>query len=157
MARAKRYHLSVSGDQGALWDREVADTSLAYPADVAPLARDTDFSWEVQALGDEGALNKETSGFHVKSAREADDVRQHLEDLVGAGGTGAHGRDFLAGAYLVQQGLLLEAAKHFETLAQLHPMEPAPHEALGRIYRAIGLTDRAAAELQQALALTRKP
>ena len=50
-----------------------------------------------------------------------------------------------------------DAARHFRALARLSPEAPAPHEALGKVYRDQGLMDMAAAEFQQALALTRQP
>lgn len=151
---ATRYRVTLSGDQGKVWEQEASDTTLAFPADAAALGRDADYTWSVEASNDAGSVRREESGFHVKSEAEAATVRQHLERIE-KGGADSH--DFLAGAYLAGQGLLLDASGRFESLVAGHPDEPGAHEALGRIYGAVGLTGEAAAELQKALTLTRKP
>jgi Flp pilus assembly protein TadD len=45
--------------------------------------------------------------------------------------------------------------RQFTELSRLSPDSPAPHEALGNVYRTVGLMDLAAAEFQKALELTR--
>jgi len=45
----------------------------------------------------------------------------------------------------------------FAALGGLFPESPAPHEALGNVYRAVGLMDLAAAEYQRALTLGCEP
>ena len=154
---ATRYRVMLSGDQGKVWEKEVTDTTLAFPPDATPLGRDADYTWSVDAANDAGSLRREESGFHVKSEAEAATVRQHLERIEMRRAADGHAGNFLAGAYLAGQGLLRDASERFETLCAGHPDEPGAHEALGRIYSAVGLTGEAAAELQKALTLTHKP
>lgn len=156
---ATRYRVTVSGDAGEIWNREVdGDTVLAYPKDAAALTPGADYLWDVQALSDVGPLRKESSYFHVLSADDAAAVRINI-DRIGesAGGPRNAATHFLAGSYLFGRGLYGDAATHFEALARLTPDSSAPHEALGNVYRAEGLMDLAAAEFQRALDLTRQP
>jgi len=156
---ATRYRVTVSGDGGEIWNREVdGDTVLAYPRDAAALTPGMDYLWDVQALSDVGPLRKESSYFHVLSADDAAAVRVNI-DRIGesAGGPKNAATHFLAGSYLFGRGLYGDAAMHFEALARLTPDSSAPHEALGNVYRAEGLMDLAAAEFQRALDLTREP
>ena len=156
MEGAVRYRLTVSGDPGELWSRELADTALEYPADAAPLAAGGSFLWEVRALGPGGELRHEESFFHVLAEADAAPVRAALERIGGsAGGPEAPAARFLSGSYLSGHGLYRDAAGQFEALCRLSPESPAPHEALGNVYRAVGLMDLAAAEYQQALTLSR--
>ena len=151
---ADRYRIVVSGDSGELWQRETGDTSIAYPADVAPLARETDLLWTLHASNDSGPLRDEEAAFRIKPTKEADAIRSRLgqieKDARGAA-------PYLAGAYLAGQGLFLDAIDRLEALCNSRPTEPGAHEALGQLYRAVGLMDLAAAELQTALTLGRQP
>ena len=83
-----------------------------------------------------------------------DDVDRIRES---AGGDASAASAFLSGSYLLGKGLYRDAAEQFEALCRLSPDAPAPHEALGNAYRAMGLMDQAAAEYQKALELSRMP
>ena len=72
-----------------------------------------------------------------------------------AGGPDHPAAQYLEGQYAVGRGLYHDAADRFTKLSQLVPDSPAPHEALGTVYRAIGLMDLAAAEFQRALELSK--
>ena len=74
-----------------------------------------------------------------------------------AGGDASAAAQFLSGSYLYGRGLYRDAATHFEKLSQISPESPAPHEALGNVYQAVGLTDQAAAAYKKALDLARTP
>ena len=153
---ATRYRLAVSGDQGELWSRELAGTALDYPADASALPPGGDFLWEVRAFGDRGELRHEESYGHVLTTGDAATVRGALARIgESAGGAEAPAARFLSGSYLSSRGLYRDAAGQFEALSRLSPDSPAPHEALGNVYRAVGLMDLAAAEYQQALTLSR--
>jgi len=155
---ATRYRVAVSGDQGELWSREATGTTLDYPADAPALAAGGDFLWEVRALAEQGELRREASYVHVLPEDEARTVRGALARIgESAGGTEAPAARFLSGSYLSGRGLYRDAAVQFEALSRLSPDSPAPHEALGNVYRAVGLMDLAAAEYQRALALSREP
>ncbi|OGF16405.1 MAG: hypothetical protein A2W00_07590 [Candidatus Eisenbacteria bacterium RBG_16_71_46] len=154
---AMRYKVVVSGDEGELWRREVSGTSLDYPADAAPLAADADVLWEVQAWSDGGQIRKESSSFHVLAADQAEAVRTHLDRIrAAAGGDSSPASHYLAGSYLASRGIYDDAGRQFEALSKIDPDSPAPHEALGNVYRAVGLMDLAAAEFEKALTLTRE-
>jgi hypothetical protein len=153
---ATRYRVSVSGEKGELWTREVSRAGTAWPGDAPALARDADYLWEVEALADR-SLRRESSTFHVVSASQAESVRGDLARIRAGTGTAEAAGAFLAGSYLCGRGLYCDATAPFEALARLSPASPAPHEALGQVYRAIGLMDLAVAEYQKALALTREP
>ena len=62
---------------------------------------------------------------------------------------------YVTASYLVGRGLYGEAATRFEALCKVTPDAPGPHEALGKVYRAIGLSEQAASEFQRALELSR--
>ena len=151
---ADRYRVVVSGEAGELWQRETGDTSFAYPADAAPLARETELLWTLHASNDSGPLEDEEASFRIKPTKEADAVRIRLDQIEKEAGGAA---PYLAGAYLAGQGLLLDAIDRLESLRRSRPAEPGVHEALGQLYRAVGLMDLAAAELQLALTLGRQP
>lgn len=153
---ATRYRLAVSGDQGELWSRETAGTAFDYPADASALSPGSDFLWEVRALSDQGELRREGSYGHVLAENEAKGVRESLARIgANAGGPESPAARFLSGSYLFGRGLFRDAAGQFEALSRLSPGSPTPHEALGNVYRAVGLMDLAAAEYQQALTLSR--
>jgi hypothetical protein len=155
---ATRYRVSVAGDQGEVWSREVTGLALAYPADTPALGRDADFLWKLEAFSDRGRLGSEEAAFHVMSEAMSGTVRADVERIGGStGGADRPASHFLAGSYLFGRGLYQDAADHFTALCKQSPDSPAPHEALGNVYRAIGLMDLAAAEFQRALELTREP
>jgi hypothetical protein len=157
VAGATRYRVSVSGDEGDVWTREVAAPNCDYPSDAAALKRDGDFLWKLEALGDKGTLREETSVFHVIPAEMATAVDGDLKRIGESTGAASPAAHFLAGSYLSARGLYGDAQRHFSELIRLSPDSPSPHEALGNVYRAVGLMDLAAAEFQRALELTRKP
>jgi hypothetical protein len=152
---ATRYRISVSGDDGALWSREVAATSLGYPADLAALKRDGDYLWKIETFGEKGPLRDESSVFHVIGGDAATAVQGDLKRISDSAGSATAAGYFLAGSYLSGLGLYGEALRQFTELSRLSPDSPAPHEALGNVYRTVGLMDLAAAEFQRALELTR--
>jgi hypothetical protein len=152
---ATRYRVTLSGDAGDLWTREVPATSLEYPADAAALARDGDYLWKIEALGDQGPIRDESSVFHVIGSDAATAVQGDLKRIADSAGASTPAGHFLAGSYLSGLGLYGEALRQFTELSRLSPDSPAPHEALGNVYRTVGLMDLAAAEFQRALELTR--
>jgi hypothetical protein len=155
---ATRYRITLSsGEKGELWTRETEGRSLPWPEDAAAIGAG-DYLWEVEALSDLKSLRRESSVFQVLSLEQSAAVRGNLEKIRGsAGGDESAAAQFLAGSYLSGLGLYLDAADHFGALSRLSPTSPAPHEALGTLYTKVGLMDLAAAEFQQALALTREP
>ena len=154
---ATRYRVAVSGDGGELWSREATGTTLEFPADAAPLVPGSDYLWDVRALDDHGEVRREESFFHVLAAEEADAVRSSLGRIRdSAGGSESAACHFLSGSYLFGRGLYRDAATHFEALSRLSPESSAACEALGNVYRAVGLMDQAAAEYQRALSLSQK-
>jgi hypothetical protein len=159
---ATRYRVHIGPSGGAeLWTREVpagadAEPSLAYPADAARLSAGVDYQWEVEALDDKGTLRREGTTVRVLPGEARASVRGNLARIgESAGGDQSAASHFLAGSYLSGLGLFEDAARQFQDLARLAPESPGPHEALGNLYLNIGLSDRAAAEFQQALALQR--
>lgn len=155
---ATRYQVTVAGDAGEIVRVEVTGTRLEHPAASPPLARDADYVWSVDAFAGRDKLHGETSVFHVLSAAEREAVLADVEGIARgfpAGETPA--AHFVRGQYEAGRGLYHDAARRFQRLAELVPGSPAPHEALGNVYRAIGLMDLAAAEYQRALELTRSP
>ncbi len=155
VAGATRDRVALSGDAGALWERETAADSLAFPADAEPLAPDGDYVWEVRAARDETELRREETVVHVAAADEADAVRAALERIARGAGADPAAARFLSGSYLSERGLYQDALAQFRELDRLSPDSPAPHEAMGHLYRVVGLTDLAAAEYQRALVLGR--
>ena len=154
---ASRYRVAVSDDRGELWRREVTDTTLGYPADAAELVRGAEVMWEVEAMGDQGPIRKEETSFSVATADEADLVRTQVGHIREA--TEGSPKDvaaYLAGMYLAGHGVYGEAVEQLRELCALTPDSAPAHEALGAAYRAMGLEDRAAAELEKAAALTPK-
>lgn len=156
---ATRYRVTLSSvDQGELWSHEIAALSLPFPEKAAALAPEGEYLWEVEALSDLKSLRRESSVFQVLGAAQAAVVRMNLGRIRdSAGGFENPAAQFLAGSYLSGLGLFLDATVHFGELCRLSPTSPAPHEALGTVYTKVGLMDLAAAEFQQALALTREP
>jgi hypothetical protein len=155
---ATRYRVTVSSAEGGeLWTREVSGLSIEWPADAAAIAAG-DHLWEVEALSDRGSLRKESSAFQALGAAAAASIRGNLDRIrETAGGADSPAARYLAGSYLSGLGLYQDATEQFGALCRLTPTSPAPHEALGTVYRKVGLMDLAAAEFQEALALTREP
>ena len=137
VAGATRYQLTVSGDQGDLWSRETPSTSLDYPADAPALTAGGDYRCAVRAMSETGPLVADLAG--IEQATRA---------------TATPAAMYLTGSYLVGRGLYAEAAARFTELCRITPDAPGPHEALGKVYRMIGLTDEAAGEFQRALELS---
>jgi hypothetical protein len=157
VAGATRYKVSVSGDDGDIWAHETAETEAVLPDDVDALIGDADYIWHVQALGDNGRLRDEETFFHVLDDERRVVVVKHLAHIdESTGGDGSAASHFLSGSYLYSRGIYGDAAEHFEALSLISPDSPTPHEALGNVYRAVGLMDLAAAEFERALTLTRE-
>jgi hypothetical protein len=154
---ATRYRITVSGDAGDLWNRETSSLTFAYPADAPALARDGDYLWKVEAFNDAGHMREESSVFHVLTADAAAAIDHDLKRIAESAGEATAATHYLSGSYLSGRGLYGDALRHFNELARISPESPAPHEALGNVYRAVGLMDQAAAEFQKALQLTRTP
>lgn len=153
---ATRYTVTLAGDAGTLWTREATGTRLEFPADQPPLARDADYLWTVDAFGERGRLHSETSLFHVVAPEVDAAVRADVASIERGFPSSDHpAAHFVRGQYEVGRGLYHDAALRFIRLSQLIPDSPAPHEALGNVYRAIGLMDLAAAEYQRALELSK--
>lgn len=152
---ATRYRITVSGEQGELWHRELTDTLIDYPHGVPELTAGADIAWEVVAFSDHDELRREASVVHVLSPGDAEAARRSERRLLMiAGGPDRAAARYLVGSYLYGQGLYVDSIREFEALMRLAPDSPSPHEALGNVYRAMGLNDRAADEYRQALALT---
>ena len=156
---ATRYRVTLSAaESGDLWSREVEGLSLPFPEDASALADGAEYLWHVVALSDLKSLREESSVFSVLGTEQASAVRINLDRIrESAGGPETAATRFLAGSYLSGLGLYFDATEHFGALCKLSPSSPAPHEALGTLYSKVGLMDLAAAEYQQALALTREP
>ena len=158
VAGATAYRVAVAGESGELWHREVRDTTVAYPANAAPLAPGADISWEVRALGANGEIRRERSLVHVLGAAEAARARRALQRIRSAtGGDSTAAARYLAGSYLYVNQLYAEAAAEFEALRDLAPTSPAPLEAIGEVDRAVGLPELAADEDRRAHELGRRP
>ncbi len=154
---AVRYHVTVSTESGELWSRDVSDTAMTYPADAPPLPRGRDAEWEVRALSDRDEIRRESAVVHVVPvdvAMAARDAVARIREVTGDANPAAR---FLAGSYDFGQGLYEDSRAEFERLAELAPDSPGPHEALGNVYRAQGLMERAAEEYRKALELGREP
>ncbi len=154
---ATRYLLVVSGDaDDELFRLETADTSAAFPAERASLAPGVDYVIELTAWGESGRIRSEATAFSVMTPPESRQVVDHLSSIERASREGApQAAHYLAGSYLMGQGLYGEAIPHFEALCRLDPEAPGPHEALSSAYRTVGLTDLAAAESKKAAELSR--
>jgi len=154
---ATRYKVTVSGDAGELWTRESDATSLDWPADAAALAEGGEYLCTVQALSDAGPLRSDEASFTIVKADDAKQVDADLDGIAKATSSATTSASlYMAGSYLVGRGLLDEAVAKFQELVKLTPDAPGPHEALGNAYRAMGLPDLAASELQRALELSRQ-
>jgi hypothetical protein len=154
---ATRYRVAVTGDAGEAWNSEAeGDTVLPYPKDATGLEPGADYVLEVEALNELGPLRKETCVFHVLSSEGAAAVRANIDRIGESTGSQDNAAThFLAGSYLFGLGLYKQAADQFEALARLSPNSPAPHDALGTIYRAQGLMELAAAEFKTAYDLSK--
>ncbi|MGH7740424.1 MAG: hypothetical protein ACRENS_00215 [Candidatus Eiseniibacteriota bacterium] len=152
---ATHYRVTLSGDAGDLWTHQLSAASMEYPSDAKPLARDGDYLWKVEAFGDQGPIRDESSVFHVVGTAVVTTVQGDLKRIADSAGPATPAGHFLAGSYLSGLGLYGEALHEFQDLSRLSPDSPAPHEALGNVYRTVGLMDLAAAEFQRALELTR--
>lgn len=153
---ATRYRLSVSGDQGEVWNRETDAVTLDYPADVPELTGGGEFLCEVRAMSDAGTLLEDDASFSVLSADEATHVTSDLDGIGKATAkTSTSAGLYLTASYLVGRGLYSQAIARFQELAKLTPDAAGPHEALGNVYRTVGLPELAAAEFQRALELSK--
>lgn len=161
---ATRYRVHFGPADGAeTWTREVpaaagAEVSLAFPGDAARLEPGRDYEWEVEALDDKGTMRRESARMKALPPDAGAAVRENLGRIAAsAGGEHTPAACFLAGSYLSGMGLHGDAAVRFRELVTLAPESPEAHEALGNLYLEIGLSDWAAAEFRQALALHREP
>lgn len=151
---ATRYSVHVSNDGGELWTADSDHPALAFPAEAAALP-EGEYLWEVQAFNGSTPLERASATFRVIPAVQADAVRHVVEQIhASAGGADSPAARYLAGAYLFDRGYLSAAAEQFRALIALAPGSPAPHEALGDVYRAVGLTDLATAAYAKATSLS---
>ena len=157
VAGAARYRLKLteSGAETELFHVETAETTAAFPAERAPLAPGADYVIELSVWG-EGPITTEETAFWVMTPPESRQVDDHLTSIERASrDSDPEAAHYLAGSYLMGQGLYVEAIPHFEALCRLDPESPGAHEALGNAYRTVGLSDLAAAESKKAVELSR--
>ncbi len=154
---ARRYVVSLFGDGKEIWKREVQETTLVTPAELPPLVAGADYSWEVEARSDSAGLGSEIAAFYVLPADAATSVRASLSRIDESLGAATPAAGYVAGCLLSEEGLYQEAIARFEDLCRLSPDSPDAHEALGGAYARVGMLDRATAEFQRALALSRTP
>ncbi len=151
---AVRYVVTLSGMEGERWTRESQGTTLAFPADAGELV-EGEYVWDVQAHTADTPAGKASATFRVVAVIEADAVRGVVRRMhQSVGGAGNPAARYLAGAYLFERGFLADAAEQFAALAELEPESSAPQEALGDVYRTVGLLDLAAAAYQKAKGLS---
>ncbi|MEQ1831713.1 MAG: hypothetical protein ABL977_01575, partial [Candidatus Eisenbacteria bacterium] len=151
---AVRYSVRLSNDHGEQWAQDSEQIELAFPASATALA-DGEYLWEVQAYGRQGPLERASATFRVLPAIEAEAVRSVLGRIqASAGGENTAAGRYLGGAYLFERGMLNAAAEQFSALTRLAPGSPAPHEALGDVYRAVGLKDLADDAYEKARSLS---
>ena len=151
---ATRYVVTLSGMSGELWTHECETDSLTFPAD-APALADGEYVWDVQAFDAGGPIGRASATFRLVPEVEAHAVRGVVDRMhESAGGVNAPAARYLAGAFLYERGFLADAGEEFTALARLAPESAAPHEALGDVYRAVGLPDMAAAAYRQAKLLS---
>ena len=152
-----RYVINLYNSQGLVWSAMVSENSIKFPEKELNLMAGETYFWNVE--GEDLIDNRKSSSFtfSVLSAEKAKEVADQELQIRYAfkNDTDSSSLHSFLGAYYMNQGLLEDAIKEFETISLMNPDAPLPHEILGSLYSDIGKKDRAIAELQKALELAK--
>lgn len=152
---ADKFKVEFFDRNGPLWTRETDRMTLEYPQSEKPLTRGETYFCKVIGLGTPYESGK--AGFSIIGERNlamVERLERNLRDSFADDLTGSS-FDFLLGTLYQQHGLLEESIAKFEAVAQRHPDSPTVYEVLGKLYKDVGLKDKAIAALQKALKLSR--
>jgi hypothetical protein len=150
---ATSYDVTLQGDGSIVWQKQVTETEMTYPADEDPLQLGVNYILLIEA--DNGAKSEEEKakglGFTLLEPAEAEAVcakAQRLQDLQLSPEAEAYA---LARLYAnPSYGLLAEAIELLEELVAQETLESAVYRSLGEWYYAIGLVRLAEERFSQA-------
>jgi hypothetical protein len=149
--QSARYTVRVIGTGGVVLERrDIAGTTLVYPADAMPPT--PGMHYQLQVVG--GPRLADKVWFEVLSPARAAAIRHDLFDLATV--DPAMPPDTLVitqAAFLVSQGLLHDARLKLITALAEKPDQAALHVLLGDVYEQVGLPDQAAESFAEAISL----
>lgn len=152
-----RFTVKLFDKNGLVWSRQVSKTKLDFPAAEKPLGEDTSYFWQVEGEGLFETSKSSSVEFAVLSQSECEEIKlqeKKIEELFKVKQSSSY--CFALGALYKKMGLLEDAIKQFEIIAQIHSDVALPYEILGGLYSTIGLKDKAIVALQTAVKLSRK-
>jgi hypothetical protein len=150
------YTLNLFNSKGLVWSRKVSGTSLNYPENEKELNSGESYFWFVEG---ESLIETEKSASHKFTLLTSDKSREvsgHESAIrqIFSENPESSSLHSLLGAYYIDEGLLQDAIKEFQTIAKINSDVPLPHEILGSLYSEVGEKDKAIEELQIALKLS---
>jgi hypothetical protein len=149
-----KYRVRLRGSQGSVvWEQgDLTRRSVAYPASAPALAAGTRYTWELETQ----EYGVQRASFEVAPAADAARVRDSLALLTPTAAR-AYPPATLAlmrAGLLFQETLYADARRELLTGIAAAPDEPTLRLLLGHVYDRTGLTQLAAAEFDEAEALT---
>ena len=153
-SQASRYTIRVVGPAGLVLERrDIAGTTLVYPADAMPPIPGTRYQLQVS----EGAGPAEKVWFEVVNPARAETVRQDLAELEETAGATMSPDTLVAiqVAYLASQELFADARLRLLAALATQPDEATFHFLLGHLYGGLGLSEQAVESFGKARLLAR--
>ena len=152
------YKVTVFNSDGPVWTKKIKKFEMKYPEDEEPLDYGGSYFWQVEGIGLFDSFKTRSVGFTVLSQKEVEQVELQEEKVNKLFNEDSNSSNsiFVLGSYYTKKGLVQNAIDHFEIIANMHPNAPLPHQILGKLYKTIGLKDKAISELQKAVELSQE-
>jgi tetratricopeptide (TPR) repeat protein len=128
VGKAPAYQVALKNqDEDVLWQQRTTETTVAYPANMAPLAPGL-YSWEVRAQEDGKVVGEQTANFEVKPATQFSPARASDPAAM-----------LIEATALENAGYYAEAAAYFRELQKLDPSDERIARRLAWLYWSAGL------------------
>jgi hypothetical protein len=151
------YIVNLYDSNGLVWSRKVKGNSLDYPENEKELVAGRSYFWNVEGeelIDNEKSDNQEFSVISDDKSKEVAEQEKEI-NLTFNDDPGSSSFHSVLGAYYINQGLLQDAIKEFQSVSEINPEAPIPHEILGSLYNSVGNKDKAIEELKKALSLSK--
>ncbi|MBW6502093.1 MAG: hypothetical protein K0B05_11935 [Bacteroidales bacterium] len=151
------YVVNLYNSRGLVWSRKVNGRSLAYPENEKELEFGETYFWNVEGedlVNTHKSPNQRFSVLSSEKSREIEEQESVIRNSFGSEPESSSLHSVL-GAFYINQGLLQDAIREFQIIAEINADAPLPHEILGSLYSEVGNKDKAIEELQKALRLAK--
>jgi len=153
-----QFKISLFDENGKLWTKEIAATSMKFPENEPPLNYGQSYFWYVEGVGLFENTKSQSLGFQIVSQEEVKRIEAQKAKIHSMFEDTQENDSykFLLGSLYKNEGFFDEAISNFIKIAETNPTASVPHQILGNLYSQIGLKDKAISELKKAVELSQR-